>query len=572
MHMLMTGDAANGGVSFQDMDPQRVYTGEDISFLSSTLFRSLETYTYSTDPTTALTIQPDAATDLGTPNADFTQWSFTLKPGLKWQDGTPVTCEDFAYGVSRTFATDIIIGGPTYAVQYLDIPSNSDGSSKYKGPYDGTGQDLFDKAVSCDDSTNTITFKLNKPVADFNYTTTLGMSAVPNPKDHPGVDTGDQYDTAAPGVPWSDGPYMVQSFQSGVGGSLVLVRNPNWDPSTDSVRGAYPDEWDVEFGVDPKVADQRLMAPTGDDSTALMYGAVQPENLATIFSDPHTAAPQFAGRAFSDYDPYADYYFIRTDKITDPAIRQAIGIGLDRDAIRTIGGGDFSGDYADGVIKPNIGQDYAPTGLWDVTTGAATADSLWGQAFPAKGDPAVAAQVLAADGVTTPITLTYDYLSTSQVAQQVAASIQQSLISVKDADGHSLFKVNLFGVSSGYYGYVLNPDTENEMGGSGWGADWPNASTVIPDLFTDIAGFNLSRVSNADNPDFYKGVQDALELTDRGAQAQAWQALNKEASKEAFVIPTFFQLAQNIAGDKVGGLYRWAPYGSWPYAQVWVEQ
>ena len=38
------------------------------------------------------------------------------------------------------------------------------------------GQDLFDQAVSCDG--NTITFKLNQPVPDFNFTTTLGMSAV----------------------------------------------------------------------------------------------------------------------------------------------------------------------------------------------------------------------------------------------------------------------------------------------------------------------------------------------------------------------------------------------------------
>jgi len=62
--MLMTGDAANGGVSFQDMDPQRIYTGEDIAFFSATIQRSLTAYKYSTDPSEGTTIVPDAATDL----------------------------------------------------------------------------------------------------------------------------------------------------------------------------------------------------------------------------------------------------------------------------------------------------------------------------------------------------------------------------------------------------------------------------------------------------------------------------------------------------------------------------
>jgi peptide/nickel transport system substrate-binding protein len=562
----MTGDAANGGVSFQDMDPQRIYTGEDIAFFSATIMRSLTAYKYSTDPSEATTIVPDAATDTGTPNADFTEWKFTLKDGLKWQDGSDVTCADFAYGASRTFATDVIVGGPTYAIPYLDIPTADDGSSAYKGPYDGTGQDLFDKAVSCDG--NTITYKLKQPVADFNFTTTLGFAAVPNPTDHPGADTGEGYDTA----PWSDGPYMITNFTAGVGGNLTLDRNPNWSAAVDDYRPAYPDKWVVDFGIDPKVADPRLMTPTGDDQFAVMYGTVQPENLATIFTDPHTAAPQFAGRAFSDYDPYTNYIWIRTDKVTDKAVRQAMGIALDRDAIRTANGGDFVGDYADGVIKPNIGQDYAPTGLWDVTTGEATADSLWGTAFTAKGDPAAAAGVLTAAGITTPTTLTYDYVSTSPVGQQVAAIIQNSLINVKDANGAALFKVNLFGVSSGYYSYVLNDDTANEFGGSGWGADWPNASTVLPPLFTPEGGFDLSRTNKDSTPDFYAAIQDAMKMTDRAAQAAAWQELDKQASEEAYVIPTFFGLAQNIAGDHVGNLYRWAAYGSWPYAELYAAQ
>ena len=42
-----------------------------------------------------------------------------------------------------------------------------------------------------------------------------------------------------------------------------------------------------------------------------------------------------------------------------------MAVALDREAIRLNIGGDFAGDFADGVIKPNIGPDYAATGFWD---------------------------------------------------------------------------------------------------------------------------------------------------------------------------------------------------------------
>ena len=40
--------------------------------------------------------------------------------------------------------------------------------------------------------------------------------------------------------------------------------------------------------------------------------------------------------------------------------------------------------------------------------------------------------------------------------------------------------------------------------------------------------------------------------------------------QQVYAIPTIFGLTQTIAGTQVGGLYRWAPYGSWDYAQVYA--
>jgi len=540
IYMLTTAEQWNR------IDPQRAYTGEDLAFFGATITRSLVSYKYSTDVEEANTLIPDLATDTGRPNEDASEWQFTLQDGPTWQDGSPVTCEDVKYGVSRTFATGVISEGPTYQIAYLDIPKDEDGTSSYKGPYPidckVIGQDLYDKAVSCDGST--ITFKLAQSVPDFNYTTTLGFSPVPE-----AADTGEKYDSADV---VSNGPYMIDTYETGNGGKFILVRNPEWDPAFDTVRKAYPDKWEVDFGIDVQVMDQRIMQSTGNDAFAIQYGNVQPANLATVFTDPKTPTPQFAGRAISDFDPYSLYLWINVLKVPDLKIRQAMAVALDREALRLNAGGAFAGDLADGVIKPNIGVDYAETG-W--------ATDLFGEAIPPAGNPDLAKRLIEESGKPAP-TLKYDYPQTP-VNDQGAAIVKASL----ELAG---FKVNPNPLEPGsYYSVVFDPAKKGDFGSGGWGPDWPNASTVIPPLFTHEGGWDLSEV---EDKDFNVKVKAAQTELDRPTQATMWQDLNKEAALNAWIIPTRFGLTQVIAGTKVQPVYQWAPYGSWPYAEMYVTQ
>ncbi|HYK96618.1 MAG TPA: ABC transporter substrate-binding protein [Candidatus Dormibacteraeota bacterium] len=531
-------------LQWDQVDPQRVYTGEDLAFFGGLTMRSLISYVYSADPKQGTSITPDMATDLGTATDGGKTWAFTLRDGVTWQDGTDVTCADVKYGVSRTFATSVINQGPTYAIAYLNIPTNADGSSQYPGPYKATAaqQALYDAAVTCDGKT--ITFHLNAPVADFNYTVTLGFSPV-----RKSDDTGETYGTVAPWVQ-ATGPYKVDSYTTGNGGKMVLVRNTNWKPASDPIRKAYPDKWEVDFGIDPKIIDQRLMTPSGVDQTAVDYGGVQPENLATIFADSKTANPDYTGRAFSDYDPYARYYWVNVNKVKNVKIRQAMAVALDREAIRLNIGGAFAGDYADGFIKPNIGADYAPTGFYD---------SFFGKSVPGSGDPALAKQLIADSGQAAP-TLVFNFADTptnQKTAAIVISSLAKAGITVTPAP-----------LEPGkYYSIVFDPKKAGDFGTGGWGADWPNASTVIPPLFTQKGGWDLSQV---DDPQFNADVATAQQTLDRTVQEGLWQALNKRATENVFAIPTFFGVAQDLAGTKVGGLYRWPAYGSWPYGQMYV--
>ena len=40
---------------------------------------------------------PDLATDLGTANDDFTEWTFTIRDDATWEDGKPVTPEEVSF-------------------------------------------------------------------------------------------------------------------------------------------------------------------------------------------------------------------------------------------------------------------------------------------------------------------------------------------------------------------------------------------------------------------------------------------------------------------------------------------
>ena len=206
---------------------------------------------------------------------------------------------------------------------------------------------------------------------------------------------------------------------------------------------------------------------------------------------------------------------------------------MDRAQLRTVAGGEFAGDLADGVVKPNLPADYAPSGMW---TG------LLGQKVPDTGDPEAAKQLIADSGEPMP-TLQYDYPQTPVNDKQAARS------SARWQGRHQ-------GAAEPDRGRaVLRHRARPGQGGppgrcASWGPDWSNASTVIPELFTPTGGFNLSQ---ADDKAFNEKSAQAKAL-DRPARRRPtlWKELNKEAMEKVWVVPTRFGRDQRLAGSKVG--------------------
>lgn len=521
------------------LDPQRNYTGDDLAFAGSTIQRSLTTYKLQAGDAGS-EIVGDLATDTGTSSNEGKVWSFTLKDGLKYEDGSAITCADVAYGVSRSFATDIITDGPSYAMTYLNV------EGEYPGPYKATAaqQAAYDKAVTCDG--NTITFNLKSTVADFNYTTTL-LTFSPVPK---AQDTGEKYDMH----PVASGPYKIESYE--VGKALVLVRNDQWDPATDDERKAYADKIVYNFGLEESAMDERLIADAGEDQTAVSYG-ILPENLQTIFEGDEALAQ----RAVNYYDPFVTYTNINVKNLSCLDVRKAIYLALDRDALRKAGGGPYTGDFADGFIKPALAIDYKkPTQLEGLNEdGTANVEAAKAAMAAAETScPEVAAH--AKDG------LKFYYPDTEVWKKALAIWI--------DSMGKAGIKIKpeAVGDPSQYWPTVMNPETDYDIARGGWAPDWANASTVIPELFTTGGGFNLTR--NADDPDykaFETKVNEARNTLDRNEQGKKWQELNQFVVDHLWALPGTFTRAQSMWGSRVGGAFQWGPFGAFCYGNMWVK-
>jgi len=524
------------------LDPTRIYTGRDIAFETSFFIRTLVSFKHVDGPSST-DLVPDLATNTGIPSNSAKDWKFTLRPGSTFDDGKAITCEDVRYGASRVFAQDVLPDGPTYLIGWLDT-----GKETYPGPYKATAaqQAAYDKAVECSADHRTITFHLKQSVGDFNYLATYPVIS-PVQKS---VDNGDKYDLR----PQATGPYKIKENSKA---KLLLVRNPKWNKSSDPLRTPYPDEIVMKFGLDEQVMDEIILNDT-------MWNAVNFDGPLPVNKDKFFTDEKFKDRRLNVNDPYARYVAFNLKKMPCLEIRQAMYYARDAKAILNYAGGTFfGGSYATGVISPLLGLDYEPTKV----VGPGSPD------FIEAGNVAKAKELMAKAQTTCPADYkkaTTDPGITIDVSN--SATLQDTIPINQTAYKRAGIIVNYNIIKSGYYSTVLNPAKQSDMSTGGWGADWANASTVIPELFTAEGGFNLSQ--NTDDPtykDFKAAVDVAMKTTDRAKQASMWKALDKQAMQRMWVLPTNFGKTQYIWGKSVGGAFFWEPQGTLGWGKLYLK-
>ena len=525
LNLLMVAD-------FEHIDPQRTYVATALNFTERFTTRTLVAFDSKPGPDGSK-IVPDMATDLGKASDGNKTWTFTLKDGLKFEDGSPIRCEDIKYGVSRSFSSQIT-DGPQYAQQYLDIEKGADGAPVYKGPYTQGANGGFDEAITCPDD-KTIVFKLNRPLGDFNYTVTMTQFA-PVPK---AKDTAAQYDKKLQ----SSGPYKIESYVKGK--SITLVRNPNWDKATDTIRPAYPDKVVATFGLDPQIIDSRLIADGPQDQNAIMIDStVQQQNLRRVLTTPNLKA-----RAAHGLDGFTRYLAVNWSKVPDLKVRQAIAYAIDKETYRGTRGGADAGDYATSLITPAL-------------TSYKKFDP-----FPAgpKGDPEKAKALLAEAGKPD-FPLAIDYGNTPQNAKSAAA--------FKAGLERAGFKVTLNGINPDtFYTTVGKTSAQSELTLAGWGPDWPSGSSVVPPLVDgrQIVPEGNQILCQCKDEEILAAIDKANAETDPAKQAQLWGDADEVAAKKVATVPLIFTKTTQMWGSKVKGAFLHAFYGSLDLATLSVN-
>ena len=527
---LGSSDQAGGVVTAMSLgpvlawDPQRIGSRTDAAFAKRVFLRTLTAYRPSTSPTGQATLVGDLATDTGTPDAALTRWTFTLRPDVTWQDGSPVTCQDVKYGISRTFATDQITGGDTDALAVLAIPRKPDGTSEYAGPYAtgkdaAAGQAAFDKAVSC--SGNQISFLLGSPTSDFNEM--LTEPAFAPYKQAQDTGSAGAYDV------FSDGPYLLKgSWQPGHGGTFV--RNTAWKASSDPIRKAYPDEIHYVEGMEPQTVAQQIMVDTGSARSTVALGSAPPALQQRI-----AALNDLRNRSVNPGTGLVDYLVpnLKSPVFAKPVVRQALALATNREAYVTALGGDTVARPSLSLIPPSLP--------------AATSDDPTGGGL--RGDPAKAKAMLVNAGVTLPVTIRVAYRSSDSVDKGMAA------LAAGWTDAG--FDVQLQPISTDYFDAIAAPEraTKTDVFWSNWAPQWASASTILPPLFDST--INLTSSGPGRDYGYYADAATTAEMNriegiaDPASREKAWGELDTTLRRQGVYIGLAERKAMYVAGADI---------------------
>jgi peptide/nickel transport system substrate-binding protein len=312
-----TGTTSSSGKSFANfriaydtgidyLDPSLSYTVQGWSILWN-VYLPLLGYKHVNGPDGA-TLVPYLAQDMPKVSADGKTYTFTLRKGLKYSDGTPVKASDFPKTIERDYA----VNSPGVGF-FSNIVGTDTIAKTGKGTISG---------IDANDSAGTITIHLKDPQGDFEYIMATEFAALVPPNSP-------KKDSSTNPLP-STGPYMIQSYKPNK--SVVIVRNPNFDASAfgGNVPAGNPDKMTISILGDPGVA------LTGTLKGQYDYDFYQPPNdrLAELQSK--------YSNQIKVYTPANTFYYFMNTRVApfdNLKVRQAVNYAINREALVRIYGG-----------------------------------------------------------------------------------------------------------------------------------------------------------------------------------------------------------------------------------------
>ena len=268
---------------------------------------------------------------------DGLTWTFTMRDGLKWSDGTDLTAKDFEYSFKRMVNPDT---AAPYAETCLGM---IDGFEEAAGFPDADGNPTVDPNpealnVKASDDGKTLTIVLSYPCSYFDK---MAAFATMSPVQQATVEAnGDSWCTSADTYV-SNGPYMITDWTPSE--RIVLTKNPN-----------YVGGWDSS-----KIVSDTITLLLLEDSSA-SFAAYNSGEAQLIKDVPTDEIPSLT-KAEDGGDFYVDtilgtYYVslnLQRDAFKDAKVRKALSLAIDRDYVaNTIMQGTYT--TADSIVGPGI--------------------------------------------------------------------------------------------------------------------------------------------------------------------------------------------------------------------------
>ncbi|MFE9815454.1 ABC transporter substrate-binding protein [Streptomyces sp. NBC_00236] len=507
--IVNVSDKKGGTVTYEhtsgpdSLDPGNTYYGWVQNF-ARLYARSLVTFKPAAGKE-SLQVVPDLATGLGKASADAKTWTYTLRKGVKFEDGTEITSKDVKYAIERSnFAPEALSNGPTYFKAYLE------GGDKYKGPYKDKSPEGLKSIETPDDQT--IVFKLNKPFADMDYLAAFSQTAPIQQK----ADTGASYVQKMV----SSGPYKFSAYDESKG--ATLVRNPEWDAKTDPIRKALPDKIELKFNVNPTTVDDHLLndVTTADIAGTGLQSKTQPKVLVKASEKAKTDNPYAGALQYLALN-------VNVKPFDNAECRKAVQYAVDKQSMVDSIGGSVKGDPASTVIPPTVAG-YKKFDLYP--------------SEGSKGDAAKAKEHLTKcghpDGFKTTLTARSDRPDEVTAATQLQGSLKKIGITaeIKQFPADKYF-TDFAGVPN----WVHKNNAGMMM--MAWGADWPTGFGFLDQIVNGTAikpsgGTNLMELND-------KGINELLVkgigTVDTAARNATWGEVDQKVMENASVVPLFYR-------------------------------
>ena len=268
---------------------------------------------------------------------DGLTWTFTMRDGLKWSDGTDLNAKDFEYSFKRMV-------DPNTAAPYAETCLGMiDGFEEAAGFPDADGNPTAEPNpdalnVKASDDGKTLTIVLSYPCSYFDK---MAAFATMSPVQQATVEANGDAWCTSPDTFVSNGPYMITDWTPSE--RIVLTKNPN-----------YVGGWDSS-----KIVSDTITLLLLEDSSA-SYAAYNSGEAVLIKDVPTDEIPSLT-KAEDGGDFYVDtilgtYYVslnLQRDAFKDAKVRKALSLAIDRDYVaNTIMQGTYTA--ADSIVGPGI--------------------------------------------------------------------------------------------------------------------------------------------------------------------------------------------------------------------------